>query len=669
MSTLIITEKPNVAERIAKSIGNPKKERRNGIVYYRVGDVYIAPTVGHIYTLREKNGGLWRYPVFDVEWVPSYKVNKDSAFTKNYLENLKFLGKKCNTFINACDYDIEGEVIGYNIIKYACNSDPLSNNVLRMKYSTLTKKSILNSYRNPEKINKGMVDAGLTRHILDWYWGINLSRALTLAIRRAKGYTTLSVGRVQGPTLKILATRDREISAFKPEPYWELEMLAHKGKKRISAMHIEERFWDKERAENSRNNCGNEAIVIKTIRRKVKQKPPFPFDLTTLQTEAYRIFRINPGDTLKIAQELYTNAYISYPRTSSQQLPGDINYREIIQKLSIIYKKESELLLSKERLVPNNGKKKDPAHPAIHPTGEIPKNLTGNKKKIYDLVCRRFLATFGDDAIRESTKIEFDNNNEIFVAKGVITIELGWQMIYGKYAKFKEEEIPDFKKGDKVEVDKIILHEKETQPPKRYTPSSIIREMEKRNLGTKATRSQIIDILFKRGYLKGKSIEVTPLGLSVVDTLEKYCPEVLSEKLTRKFEIEMERIEAGEIDKEKVLEEGRNTILRITKNFKSKEDKIGLSLAKSLKSITHSDTLGKCLKCEGNLILRKSKYGGYFIGCDNYPKCRFKISIPRGGIRRSGKCNSCGYAVLTLTTAKRPFSFCINPECPTKKKK
>ncbi len=670
MPKLIVTEKPNVAERIAESIGVAEKKRRDGISYYVVGDVVVAPAVGHIYTLMEKRKGLWKYPVFEIEWVPSYKASKNSAFTRKYLDNIKHLSKRCDEFINACDYDIEGEVIGYNVIKHACGVDPFSGKVHRMRYSSLTHKSITEAYRSLEKINRGMVDAGLTRHVLDWYWGINLSRALTLAIRRARGYTTLSIGRVQGPVLKLLASRDRKINAFRPEPYWELMMVLLKDRIKFTALHVEGRFWDKEKALKSKKKCGDKAVVKKISRRSSRKKPPYPFDLTTLQTEAYRVFKISPRDTLQMAQELYTNAFISYPRTSSQQLPSDIDYRDIIKKLSAMkeYKKETRYLLSMKKLKPKNGRKKDPAHPAIHPTGEIPRNLGRGKEKIFDLICRRFFASFGDYAIRETLSVEFDNNREVFISKGSTTLEPGWQTLYGRYTRFKEEELPPLKKGELLGVEDVLLHRKETQPPNRYTPSSIIREMEKKNLGTKATRSQIIDILFRRGYLKGKSIEVTPLGLSVVDTLEKYCPNVLSEKLTRKFESEMERIRSGELDKERVLEEGRAALVEITDEFKRSEEEIGAELAKSFRSANQGENLGPCLECDGNLILRKSKYGGFFVGCSNYPKCTFKISIPKGRVRRTGKCPSCGYAVLTLTSSKKPFSFCINPKCKSKRR-
>ena len=136
MRTLVITEKPNVAERIANSLGKADRRTHGGVAYYEVGDIVVAPAVGHIYGLRERNYKGWVYPVFDIEWVPSYKINKNSEFTKKYLDNLKYLARDCGQYINACDYDVEGEVIGYNVIKYACDTDPHSKKARRVKYST-----------------------------------------------------------------------------------------------------------------------------------------------------------------------------------------------------------------------------------------------------------------------------------------------------------------------------------------------------------------------------------------------------------------------------------------------------------------------------------------------------------------------------------------------------
>ncbi|MEM4347578.1 MAG: DNA topoisomerase I [Candidatus Altiarchaeota archaeon] len=667
MRTLILTEKPNVAERIARALGKAKKILDNGVAYYEVDDNIVVPAVGHLYSLVEKDSRGWHYPVFEINWVASYLINKNLDFTKKYLENIENLAKICNRFINACDYDIEGEVIAYNILKHSCKVEPLGENVARMKFSTLTDNEILNAYKNLEKPNKGMAYAGLTRHILDWYWGINLSRALTLAIRKAKGYVTLSIGRVQGPTLKILSIRDREIKKFIPKKYWELELILEKDGKIFSAFHEQKKFWDKEKALKTKEKCSTLAKVIKVVKKREKQLAPFPFDLTTLQTEAYRHHNISPAKTLQIAQELYTNAYISYPRTSSQKLPPEINYVGILEKLKKIgeYSDCCDLLLKKKNLKPNNGKKTDPAHPAIYPTGEIPTSLGEQQKKIYDLIVRRFMATFGDAAIREIEQIEFDSNTEKFIANGIITVEKGWHLLYGKYAKFDEIELPEINEGEILNVKELKMHEKKTKPPKRYTPASIIREMEKRNLGTKATRAQILEILFKRNYLRGKSIEVTPLGLRVVDTLEKYCPDVLSEELTRKFEKEMEAIELGKISSDKVIDEGKKTLERILAEFKKNEILIGKELKTALEN-KNTEILGKCLRCDGNLVIRTSRHGK-FIGCDKYPNCKFTFPLPKGNLIVEGKCEICGYAKITLT--EKAATFCSNPNCDTRKVK
>ena len=209
-------------------------------------------------------------------------------------------------------------------------------------------------------------------------------------------------------------------------------------------------------------------------------------------------WNISPKNTLSTAQELYTNGYISYPRTSSQQLPKEIDYQKILRKLSRqeSYKKETDFLLKKPGLSPNNGKKTDPAHPAIYPTGIIPKFKRDYERKVYDLIVRRFFAVFGDPATRETMIVNLDCNKENVIAKGTTTLEKGWFELYGKYVMLKEEELPKIKEGDICNVEKIEKLDKETTPPKRYTEASLIKALEKENLGTKATRASIIETLY-----------------------------------------------------------------------------------------------------------------------------------------------------------------------------
>ncbi|MBR9699446.1 DNA topoisomerase I [Candidatus Woesearchaeota archaeon] len=677
MTELIITEKPQAAKKIADALadGKPIKENNQGVPYYLIShgkkDIIVACAVGHLYGLYQKEGTKkWTYPLFDIEWQASHETRKNAAYTKKYLMTIKKLSKEAKEFTVATDYDIEGEVIGLNVIKYACKKKDAS----RMKFSTLTKDDLVNAYENKSKtLDWGQANAGVTRHFLDWYNGINYSRALTSAIKTAGTFKLMSIGRVQGPALKTIVEREKEIKAFKPVPFWQIELNGEANKSPLTAWHIEDKFWKKQEVEKVMKKIkgGKEAIVDKIDSSKFNQSPPTPFDLTTLQTEVYRCHRISPKRTLEIAQELYTAGYISYPRTSSQQYPESIGYKKILSALkkNPSYKKLADKILSRKGLKPNDGKKTDPAHPAIYPTGVTP-SLDSQNDKIYDIIVRRFLATFSDPAVRETNKIVMDMKDESFIAKGTRTLEKGWHEFYGPYVKLEEEDLPKVKKGDKVKVKKITKHDEETKPPKRYTPASIIRELEKRNLGTKSTRASIVDTLFNRGYVDGKSIQATELGIRTIETLEHHSPKIIDEALSRHFEVEMEEIRKGKKKMEDVLKEAQDALTKILSDFKKKEKDIGKELkAANIETRDALSTIGNCPNCkEGKLQIRRGKYG-QFVACNKYPDCKTTFSMPNNAlIKPSDKeCEVCKHPmVLSIRRAKKPMSFCINPDCKSK---
>jgi len=335
-----------------------------------------------------------------------------------------------------------------------------------------------------------------------------------------------------------------------------------------------------------------------------------------------------------------------------------------------MYSELCSILLKAKKLNPNNGNKSDPAHPAIYPTGIAPQ-LSGREERIYDLIVRRFMATFGEPALRETMKINIDVNKEIFVAKGTRTIDKGWFVYYGDYVRLEELELPRVKEKDKVDVKKITMHEKETQPPKRYTPASIIKELEKKGLGTKSTRAAIIDTLFQRHYVHGtSSIEATELGINTIETLEKYVPNIIDEALTRHFEEEMEEIREGKKKKEIVLEEAKDAITKVIADFRKHEKEVGESLQKAhWEAKDMMSTLGSCPNCkEGVLMMRKGKFGS-FAACNKYPKCKTTYSLPSNAIIKPSKnvCKTCGMPmVLAIKSKKRPMEFCLNPNCKSK---
>lgn len=672
--TLIITEKPNAAKRIAEALGTKKARKdANGIPYYDVvyagKRIIVACAVGHLYGLAEKaKSKSFEYPVFETAWKPAYELNKFGAHTKKYIDTLKKLAKDADSFIVATDYDIEGEVIGLNCLRFACNQ----KDGQRMKFSTLTKPDIIEAFNKKNRhIDWGQAEAGLTRHQLDWIYGINMSRALSSAIRKAGTFKIMSSGRVQGPALKIIAEREIEIKVFKPENFWQIELAASKPE--LTAWHEKDKFWDKKEAEAVYKKTRNEkkGSIQKIERYAAEKHPPYPFDLTTLQIEAYGCFKISPKRTLEIAQNLYTSGFISYPRTSSQQLPANLNFRQIINSLM---KQTRYTSLGKEvlktRLAPNNGKKTDPAHPAIYPTGINPTKLGSQELKIYDIIVKRFFATFGSAAKRETVTVIIMVKDERFVAKGTRTVEDGWFKLYAPYVRLEELELPPMKENDFILIKKIDLHQKETQPPKRYTEASIIKELEKRNLGTKATRAHIIDTLVQRNYVAGSPLEATDLGIHLVDVLGKYCPKIQDEELSREFEEDMERIREGRKKQETIIARARSVLTSILETFRVHELNIGKGLIETIKkTVKKLSFIAKCPVCkEGNLVLRSGRFGR-FIACDKYPKCKTTFSIPsQAFVKPSEKlCEHCGYPIVGLLKKGRFQLVCINQNCPAKK--
>ena len=678
MVELIITEKPQAAKKIADALadGKPLVEKSEGVPYYSIvrggKDILVGCAVGHLYGLEQKDGSKkWTYPIFEVEWQPSHK--KKSAHSRKYLMTLKKLAKQASEITVATDYDVEGEVIGLNVVRYACGRKDAN----RMKFSTLTKEDLVEAYERKSKtLDWGQANAGETRHKLDWYNGINYSRALTSSVKANGAFKIMSIGRVQGPALKIIVQRERELAAFKSKPFWEIELTALANKEKVTAWHQAEKFWEKAKAQAimAKVDGAKEGTIQNLATSETKQAPPTPFDLTTLQTEMYRCHKTAPKRTLELAQELYVNGYISYPRTSSQQYPESIGYKKLLSLLmnNPKYTELAKSLLAKH-LQPNDGKKTDPAHPAIYPTGVSPSFETPQHEKLYDLIARRFLATFAPAAIRETTKFDILVREEPFVASGTRTKEKGWHLYYGPYVNLEEQEMPKVQNGESVAVKKIEMHEKETKPPSRYNAASIIRELEKKNLGTKSTRASIVDTLFERGYLHGKSIEATELGMRLIETLERHAPKIIDEELTRHFEEEMEEIREGKKKGEEVLSEAQAAITRVLTQVKSGEKEIGKELLAAHRETQDAmSTVGDCLDCgQGKLQIRKGKYG-LFIACNRYPECKATFSLPANTLVRptDKKCEHCKHPIIqAISRGKKPQEICLNKDCPSKEVK
>jgi len=343
-------------------------------------------------------------------------------------------------------------------------------------------------------------------------------------------------------------------------------------------------------------------IITRYEEKKQNIHPPPAFNLGDLQSEAARIYGYSPYKTQSIAEKLYLDALISYPRTNSQKLPSTINYREIIEKLRNIttYSSLVDQLVRETSgvLKPVQGEKDDPAHPAIYPTGVKPTKLSEDEWRIYDLIVRRFLATFSEPAILslKTVSLKHPSRDElVFQANGRVVVDEGWFRYY-PFLKPDEKYLPRFNIGEKVSVIDAKVRKSYTKPPEKITKIKLLKWMEREGIGTESTRARIIELLFKRGYLKnvaGASV-VTDIGFGVIEVLDEHFPDLTSVKLTRYFEEEMEKIREGVRKREDVVAEARDTIKRLLISFDQKKSVLGELLCIRLGYISPRE---KCLIC------------------------------------------------------------------------
>ena len=723
---LVVCEKPAAALRIAQALGSSRIKKISGsATRKRTGELppvfsvtdstnhrfVVCSAVGHLYVLVDIKGNRSVYPVFNVAWRPLKKNGTGHFNTPSktgIIKGISMLSQKATRFVHACDYDQEGEVIGYNILEYACNNKYESS--LRAKFSTLTDEDIRNSFDNLVKPNKGLAEAGRTRHMIDFIYGINLSRALTqsyMSSNDGKTFCNLSIGRVQGPALAFVVDREIEIRNHVSDPFWNILGEFEKNGQRIKAQYYQHKIRRQSEATSTVNECTDQEGKITSIKdEKVASKAPSPFSLGDLQKEAYRVFKFSPSYTLTIAEKLYLDALISYPRTSSQRLPKSINYKKVISCLSNIvlstdggtpYSILALKLLVKAHLSPNEGHKTDPAHPAIYPTGQKPKRtLQDVEIKLLDLIIKRFLATFSDSAIIQHRTITIlVKGKHIFNADAKKMLHEGWMSFYKPYIDRAvlgiQTYLPFLRNGDILKNVAIIMNTNFTQPPVRFSQASLLEKMEKEKIGTKATRSEIIETLFKRNYISSSTyrkgnirgiirtgIEATDIGFEIIQSMRKYIPNIVSTDLTRSMEEQLEEIEVGKAKSPVIIDAAINTLKKAIVTFKEKEMEIGQQITDAVLITRNKQqvVLGKCPVCnKGELKIIKSHVTQKrFIGCSNYVSGTCKATSPlpqKGSITIMDKiCSVCRWPVVKSTyggQGKNSWIFCVNIQCQSKK--
>lgn len=668
MKRLVITEKANTARRIATILSDGKRETKKlggatVITFIRGDDEYsVIGLRGHIIELdySEEYNDWSKVPPEELIYAPPEKYVK----AHNILDAIKNLANEADEVIIATDYDREGELIGLETIRLA---DVDMSKVRRARFSALTKAEIEYAFEDLGSPDTRLADAAEARQLIDLIWGAVLTRMVSIYSGQV-GRNFLSVGRVQSPTLKLVTDRHEEIEQFEPEPYWLIK--GEFGDETFTAEHENNPFWKKEEADIRFSSCEGteEATVLSFNIEKEDDYPPSPFNTTTLLIEANRL-GIPPVTAMRIAEDLYTSGYISYPRTDNTVYPKTLSLKGVLQKLKDSeFSKEAEELLNQESLHPSRGKRMTTDHPPIYPTGVASsKKMRGDKWKIYELVVRRFLATVAPAAVIENRTCVLDVSGERFQSKGQILLSEGWRKYY-PYYKFNESILPELREGERVSVYSIHLEEDETKPPYRYNQGSLIQEMERLGLGTKSTRHDIIGKLYARNYVQGNNLIPTPSGIALIKALEKYGGQITEPKMTSRLEQDMEYIALGEKSLDFVVRESQEMLAEVVEEMKAKQKEIGEEIRQALHEQQY---IGTCPDCGGNLIIKRSRHGN-FIGCDSYPDCGKAYPLPRSAMIQTtdSLCKICGKPILrVIRRGQPPLEQCIDPNCESNTKR
>ncbi len=594
--SLIIAEKPSVANDIAKALGGFTKQKD----FFESDEYVLSSAVGHLVEIgmpeeEEVKRGKWTFAHLPA--IPTYFQLKPIEKTEDRLKALQRLLKRkdVDALINACDAGREGELIFRYIVQFAKAKQPIK----RLWLQSMTPASIREGFKSllPDEAKLGLADAAVCRSESDWLVGINGTRAMTAFNSKSGGFQLTTVGRVQTPTLAIMVEREERIKAFRPRDYWEVHgsfsaaggdypgrWFDEKFKKSEDDEHLRsERLWDEKAARAIVTKCFGKIGVVEEESKPTTQASPLLFDLTSLQREANSRFGFSAKTTLGLAQALYEkHKVLTYPRTDARALPED--YIETVKETLQVLKEGEYNVFAKKVLdsgwvKPNkrifdNSKISD--HFAIIPTTQAPKSLNEIEAKLYDFVVKRFLAVFYPSAEFQQTTRITRIENEAFKSEGKVMVNAGWLAVYGRDVddETAATNLAPVKSGEKVKAETVEVKANTTKPPARYSEATLLSAMEgagkaiddeelraamkEKGLGTPATRAAIIEGLLYEKYLhrEGRELIPTAKAASLMIALHGLgIPELYSPELTADWEKKLALMEKGELKREKFMAE------------------------------------------------------------------------------------------------------------------
>ncbi|MEM2137314.1 MAG: DNA topoisomerase, partial [Candidatus Methanomethylicia archaeon] len=531
--------------------------------------------------------------------------------SKPYLEALMILARESENIYLALDADVEGESICFEVMDVVRKANPYAN-FKRLWFNSTTREELLQSLMKPIEPNIMLAEKCFTRMKTDLIIGAAFTRLITNSIRKVDPKALpygrfLSYGPCQSPTLYLVVEKAWEREKFKSRKFYTIQATveiygayyqAEYAKGRIENQELAKQIYDKIKD-------AKEAKVTNYATSKSVKKPPKPLSTIELEARASRFLNIRAKTTLDIAEELYRNGYISYPRTETEIYSENINLREKVQlfREHPEYGEYANKILKMKILKPTVGEKDDKAHPPIHPTksavmGEIMRKFGRRSWQIYDLIVRHFLATLSRDAEVQNNRIELDIDGEKFIVRGQTIIDQGYWEIY-PFEKLEEEYIPEVRRGEKLRVQRIDLHEGETEPPPYLSEEQLLKKMEEYGIGTDATKQDHIHNNIERGYMyiEKKRCIPTSLGKNLIESLNSLAPELVKPEVRGFMEKMFMQIANGEKRAEEVLDEARRYFKDQYMKIKDKgldiASKIIPTIRESIKMVENRRVLGK----------------------------------------------------------------------------
>ncbi len=627
---LVIVESPAKAKTINKYLGDNYK---------------VLASYGHIRDLPSKNGSVDPDQDFKMEW-------EIDSFSKKYLKEITDAAKDSSKIILATDPDREGEAIAWHVKEYLNEKKLLKDKEIeRVVFNEITKKAVIHGIENPRQIEPHLVDAYMARRALDYLVGFNISPILWTKLPGSK-----SAGRVQSVALKLITEREHEIESFKPEEFWTLSVKFKDEKDQnilASITQLENNkiekfsFRNKDEINKAISSINQKEFSITDISSKVvNRNPSGPFTTSTLQQTASSRLGFGASRTMQIAQKLYqgveiegeTIGLITYMRTDGTNLSKDAvaAFRDYIKKeIGNEYLPESALNYSGKK-----AKNAQEAHEAIRPTDvirtpqSVKKYLSTDQNKLYDLIWSRALSSQMQSAKfdRNTITITSNNNDTVCKASGSVIKFDGFLKIYNNQGKDDDENIlPSVSKG-LVNIESLIDEQHFTQPPPRYSEASLVKKLEELGIGRPSTYASIISTIANRGYAEilNKRFFPTDRGKLISAFLEKLFSKYVDYNFTAGLEDQLDEITTGKESWIKVLELFWKDFNNNVAEVKEKRTREVLDLLNdSLGDLVFDkddkgNIVRKCQLCNsGTLSLKNSFRGGAFIGCSNYPECKF----------------------------------------------